>query len=67
MKIDARGLSCPEPVILLRRALENKPDICEISVDNAAARENCARYAKYAGYKTEIIENDGGWTLRLTK
>lgn len=67
MKVDARGLSCPEPVLLLRRALESKPDYCEISVDNAAARENCMRYAKYAGYKTEVLEEDGAWTLRLTR
>ncbi|MGI5936098.1 MAG: sulfurtransferase TusA family protein [Oscillospiraceae bacterium] len=67
MTVDARGLSCPEPVLLLRRALESKPDFCEIRVDNPAARENCARYAKYAGYKMELVEEDGGWTLRLKR
>ena len=38
--IDARGLSCPEPVVLLRSAMESKENAYQIIVDNHASREN---------------------------
>jgi TusA-related sulfurtransferase len=40
--IDARGLSCPEPLILATRALRG-PGPFEIVVDNPVARENIVR------------------------
>lgn len=41
--IDARGLSCPEPVIMLRKALSGG-EPCQMIVDNHAAKENTSRY-----------------------
>lgn len=67
IKIDATGLSCPEPVILLKRVLDKSPNSCEITVDNHAARENCARCIKHAGYDLEINEAGGVWTLAATQ
>ena len=40
ISIDARGLSCPEPVILIRNAMRSKEDAYEIVVDNPVSREN---------------------------
>ena len=40
MRIDAIGRSCPEPVIMLKKALADKPAAIELAVDNAAARGN---------------------------
>ena len=48
--IDARGLSCPEPVVLLRSAMESKENAYQIIVDNHASRENTTRYAQHQGY-----------------
>ena len=36
--LDARGLSCPEPVIMLRKALAGG-EPCQMIVDNHAAKE----------------------------
>ena len=36
--IDARGLSCPEPVVLLRTAMASGEDSYQIIVDNHASR-----------------------------
>ncbi len=39
-KVDARGLSCPQPVVLAKKAVENtQEEVIEVLVDNAAARE----------------------------
>ena len=67
MRVDAIGRSCPEPVIMLKKALADKPAAIEIAVDNAAARENCSRFARHAGYRLEIKEEGAAWLLCLTK
>ncbi len=65
--IDARGLSCPEPVLLLRRALLNGAPECTIVVDNGAAKENCLRYGQHQGYAVTISETGGDYSLHLEK
>ena len=39
-KVDAAGLSCPEPVILTKRAIEDQPKELEVTVDNNVSKEN---------------------------
>ena len=65
--IDARGLSCPEPVVLLRSAMESNEDAYQIIVDNHASRENTTRYAQHQGSQVAVAENGGEWTLTFTK
>lgn len=65
--IDARGLSCPEPVILLRRAMASGEASYQILVDNHASRENTTRYAQHQGYQVSVAEADGVYTLTFTK
>lgn len=65
--IDARGLSCPEPVVLLRNAMASKEASYQIIVDNHASRENTTRYAQHQGYQVSVAENNGEWTLTLSK
>lgn len=66
-RVDARGLSCPEPVIMTRKALATKEDAYEILVDNVASKENVTRYAEHQGYQLSIEEKDGEYTLSLKK
>ena len=66
-KLDARGLSCPEPVIMIRKAMMSNEAAYEIIVDNAASRENVTRYANHQGYNVEVTENNGEYTLSITK
>ena len=65
--IDARGLSCPEPVLLLREAMASKENTYQIIVDNHAAKENTSRYATHQGYGFKVEEKDGEYTLTFTK
>ena len=65
--IDARGLSCPEPVIMTRKALLSGEQSYEVLVDNPASRENVTRYAEHQGYSGSVSEKDGEYTLSLRK
>ncbi len=43
--IDARGLSCPAPVLMAKEAVEKEHlAVVEVLVDNEAARENVSRF-----------------------
>lgn len=66
-KIDARGLSCPEPVILISRAMKSGENAYEIIVDNRVSRENVTRYAEHQGYAVSFSEADGEFTLTIRK
>lgn len=65
--LDARGLSCPEPVVMMCQALFEKPTAARMIVDAVAARENVTRYAKSQGYDVAVTEGDGEWTLDVTR
>ena len=49
--IDARGLSCPEPVIRTKNALASGEKAYTVMVDNVTAKENVSRFALHQGYK----------------
>ena len=65
--IDARGFSCPEPVIMAKKALSSKEDKYDMMVDNKVSLENVTRFAEYNGYEVtyEMIEED--YKLTITK
>jgi TusA-related sulfurtransferase len=57
--IDARGLACPQPVIVTRKALESSDSVITI-VDNKTAVENIKRMANTLGCTaSEEIKDDG--------
>ena len=65
--IDARGLSCPEPVILISQAMKSGESAYEIIVDNRVSRENVTRFAEHQGYAVSVSEADGEFTLSIRK
>ena len=65
--LDARGLSCPEPVIMIRKAMMSKENAYEITVDNVTSRENVTRYAEHQGYTVTVSEKYGEYTLSIRK
>ena len=65
--LDARGLSCPEPVVMIRKAMMSKEAKYIMVVDNPTAKENVTRYAEHQGYKVSVSERDDEYTLTITK
>ncbi|MDO5696010.1 MAG: sulfurtransferase TusA family protein [Eubacteriales bacterium] len=49
-EIDARGLACPEPLMLLQKALRYE-DAVIVHTDCAATYENLRAYTEKADYK----------------
>ena len=65
--VDARGLGCPQPVILAKRALEREASVLVI-VDNAIARENVRRLGVSSGCDVQTADpGDGTFRISLTK
>ena len=67
MEIDARGLSCPQPIIETKKAVDKKVTSMSVLVDNIAAKENVSRFAKVMKYDVAVKETEYGWKLDLEK
>ena len=65
--LDARGLSCPEPVIMIRKAMASKEKRYEMIVDNQTSKENVTRYAEHQGYKVTVTEKNEESVLVMCK
>lgn len=66
-QLDARGLSCPEPVIMIRKAMMSKDIAYEMIVDNPTSKENVTRYAEHQGYTVTVKEQDSEFILTMKK
>ena len=64
--VDARGLSCPQPVILTHRALQKGDPVLTI-VDNAIAQQNVIRMAEKAGATVQVEEREDGIYLLIAQ
>jgi selenium metabolism protein YedF len=62
--VDARGLACPQPVILTRKAMVDSSDVT-VLVASAISRDNVQRMAERAGRQVTITEVDGEFHLRI--
>lgn len=67
MQIDARGVSCPQPVLMAKNGIEQNPNGIEIIVDSNTAKCNVQRFLKKAGYKVEIQERKDDFILTARK
>jgi selenium metabolism protein YedF len=67
-KVDCRGMTCPQPVVETKKALEG-PGIQEILilVDNPTSRENVSRFAASQGYQVNITDEQGYSALTIRK
>jgi len=66
--VDCRGLSCPEPVMLARQAMqEAQEDMVTVVVSNVVARDNVARTAKAMGWQVAVEEENEDFQLTLSR
>ncbi len=66
--IDARGLSCPQPVLVTKKTIEKLTGgRVEIRVDTVTSRENVARFGKSRGWTVETKEQESDFCVILTK
>ena len=65
--VDARGLSCPMPVLMTKKAMKSKEDYYEVLVDAPAPLENVTRFARSQGYKVEVEDKGGAYLLKISR
>jgi selenium metabolism protein YedF len=65
--VDARGLACPQPVVLAKQAIEANEKI-KVIVDNETALENVKRLGTKLGCDVKIEKKkDGTYEINLTR
>ena len=62
-RVDARGLSCPQPVVLSARQVVAGADEFEVVVDTEVSFENVRRFLDGKGYAIERTESADGIVL----
>jgi TusA-related sulfurtransferase len=65
--VNARGLSCPQPVILARNAIKTGEFPIEVLVETVTSRENVKRAAEKEGCTVKIEEVGDEFKLIVTK
>ena len=64
--LDARGYSCPEPVIMTKNALAKGTPLT-VLVDNMTPVNNITRFATNAGYKVSHKASGEDFEITITK
>ncbi len=66
--IDARGLSCPMPVVMVQNEVKkSSPDEVKVMVDSMVCVENITRFASSKQYEVEVVKKDDEFELTLKK
>lgn len=65
IQVDARGLSCPEPLIRTRQGLHKiaAGETLEILVETVTSRENVRRFLLSKGLSVEVENIEDGYKL----
>ncbi|MCT4562939.1 MAG: sulfurtransferase TusA family protein [Maledivibacter sp.] len=66
-KIDVRGMSCPQPILMTKNAIKSNPQNIEILVDDNTAKNNVSRFLQNAGYKLSIKDADEDYLIHAEK
>ena len=65
-EVDARGLSCPIPVLRAKEAMDADPAAeVGVLVDDEVAKENVSRLAAGRGYDVAVEAESDGYRLVL--
>jgi TusA-related sulfurtransferase len=65
--VDARGLSCPQPVLLAKKAIAAGQFPIEVLVDTVTSRENVRRMAEASGYTVQVEQIGEEFKLTIRK
>ena len=67
-QVDARGLSCPQPVVVTLNKMDQiGKGTIEVIVDTATARDNIERMATNQSWQVEVKEKEDEFLLIITK
>ncbi|MFC2058074.1 sulfurtransferase TusA family protein [Chloroflexota bacterium] len=67
IEVDARGFSCPIPVVKTKKAIETNPkDEIIVLVETEVSKENVTRLAESQGYSVKIEGKADEFRITLT-
>lgn len=64
--IDARGQTCPMPVIMAKKEIEAGGKFFTVSVDNKIAVENLKRFANSQGFQSKVVDVNGDFEVMFS-
>ena len=64
--IDACGISCPEPLLMLKAALQTEKEVT-LLLDDRNALDNCGHYARRRGFSVTTTADGGKYTVHITE
>ena len=67
VEIDARGLACPQPVLMTKKALEDGADAVKVTVDNAPASGNVSRFLGKMGFSAAVTSDGANFVVTGAK
>lgn len=65
--LDVRGLSCPEPVLRVKRMLDAGGERLRILADSRVAMENISRLARQSGVSFSAEEREDQYYILLSR
>ena len=63
--IDACGISCPEPLLMLKNALNTEKEVM-LLVDSKNAYDNCESYARKKGFSVNTVTDADKYKIHIT-
>lgn len=63
-QIDARGMACPQPVLMVKNAMDKSVKEATVLVDNQTALQNVTRFLKNEGF-TKITSTEAGEDIKI--
>ena len=67
MEVDARGFSCPIPVVKTKEVIDNNPNApLSVLVESEVSKENVSRLARSRGYFVKVERIEDGFRLLLS-
>lgn len=66
-KIDARGLSCPQPVVLTQKAIKDGKTEFQVVVDSAVSKENVIRCVERNKMTASVSVEGDTFTISVSK
>lgn len=64
--VDARGLSCPEPIVLMKQAIKQGLPV-KVLLSDRTPLENILRVTNTDGLKTTVTENGNEFEVVIEK
>jgi tRNA 2-thiouridine synthesizing protein A len=65
--VDARGLSCPQPVVLTQKAIKEGSTPFNVMVNSEVSKENVLRIVNKFNMKSEVKEEGEDFIITISR